>query len=132
MPYCLFECFSGDGAELINMKVESIIDQGRACDLIRQREGIRSASLTLSECPEVGATGVLAELQGHIEAPLMLVEALTAWFKGKSLRLTIDLSRLDPRRSAGMLAYWTAWQGSRPESSEIKVVLTLPESAVGP
>lgn len=127
MPYCLFECFSGDSAELINMKVESVIDQGRACDLIRQREGIRSASLTLSECPEVGATGVLAELQGHIEAPLMIVEALTALFKGKSLRLTIDLSGLDPGRSAGTVGYWTAWQATRPASSEIEVVLKLPE-----
>ena len=127
MPYCLFECFSGDSAELINMKVESVIDQGRACDLIRQREGIRSASLTLSECPEVGATGVLAELQRHIEAPLMIVEALTALFKGKSLRLTIDLSRLDPGRSAGTVGYWTAWQATRPASSEIEVVLKLPE-----
>lgn len=132
MPYCHFECSSGDGAQLINMTVESIIDQGRACDLIRQREGICRASLTLSEGPEVGATGVLAEVRSHIGGPLMIVEALVAWFEGKNLRLTIDLSRLDPRRSAGTLAYWTAWQGSRPDSSEIEVVLTLPESATGP
>jgi len=68
------------------MTVESIIDQGRACDLIRQREGICRASLTLSEGPEVGATGVLAEVRSHIEGPLMIVEALTAWFEGKNLR----------------------------------------------
>jgi len=132
VPYCVFECFNGDGVRLIDMTVESIIDQGRACDLIRQREGICSASLTLSEGPEAGATSVLAEVQSHIEAPLMIVEALTAWFEGKSLRLTIDLSRLDPRRSAGTLAYWIAWQGSRYESPEIEVVLTLLESATGP
>ena len=127
MPYCHFECSSGDGAQLINMTVESIIDQGRACDLIRQSEGIRSASLTLSEGPEGGVTGVLAELQSHIEAPLMIIEALTAWLEGKSLQLTMDLSRLDPGRSAGTVAYWTAWQATRPASSEIEVVLKLPE-----
>ena len=132
MPYCLFECFNGDGVCLIDMTVESIIDQGRACDLIRQREGICSASFTLSEGPEVGATGVLAEVQSHIEGPLVIVEALTAWFEGKSLRLTIDLSRLDPRRSSGTLAYWTAWQGARPESSEAEVTVKLPQSTAEP
>lgn len=132
MPYCLFECSDGDGTQLINVTVESIIDQGQACDLIRQRGGIRSASLILSEAPEEGVTGVLAELHSHIEAPLMIVEALTAWFEGKSLRLTIDLSRLDPWRSAGTVGYWTAWQSTRPVNSEIEVVLKLPESAAAP
>ncbi len=132
MPYCLFECFNGDGVCLIDMTVESIIDQGQARDLIRQREGISEATLTLFEAPEMGVAGVLAELRSHIEAPLLIVEALTAWLEGRSLRLTIDLSSLNPRRSAGTVGYWTAWQSARPGSSEVEVTVKLPQSTAEP
>jgi len=132
VPYCVFECFNGDGVRVIDMTVESITDQGQSRDLIRQREGISDATLTLFQAPETGVAGVLAELRSHIEAPLLIVEALTTWLEGKSLRLTIDLSSLNPRRSAGTVGYWTAWQGARPESSEAEVTVKLPQSTAEP
>ena len=130
MAYCQFECTDTDGVVVIDMAVRSTVEQGQACDLIRQRAGIRSARIRFVDSSDSGAPDLLARCQGHIETPAILAEAFFSWLRDQQdVFLTLDLSKLDSPKNEPVVAYWSSWQDL---PKPFSVTVTLPSPAAAP
>jgi len=124
VAYCQLECTDTDGVVVIDMPVRSTVEQGQACDLIRQRTGIRCAHIRFVDSPDSGAPDLLARCQGHIETPAILAEAFFSWLRDQAdASLTLDLSMLDSQKNEPVVSYWSSW---RDQPKPFSVTVTLP------
>lgn len=123
MAYCQFECTDTDGVVVIDMPVRSTVEQGQACDLIRQRAGIRCVRIRFVDSSESGAPDLLARCQGHIETPAILTEALFSWLRDQQdVSLTLDLSTLNSPKNGPVVSYWSSWRDQpKPFSVNVKL-----------
>jgi len=123
VAYCQFECTDTDGVVVIDMAVRSTVEQGQACDLIRQRAGIRCVRIRFVDSSDSGAPDLLARCKGHIETPAILTEALFSWLRDQQdVSLTLDLSMLDSPKNGPVVSYWSSWR-DQPKPFSVKVKL---------
>ena len=100
------------GARILQMSVADVIQQGRACDLLRQRGNLAEVQLRLSPSFELPGTASIAALA--IEAPLIVAQAALGLMLEQSKahafadippsqrrRLVIDLSDLADAGESG-------------------------------
>ncbi len=123
MAHCQLECTDTDGVVVIDMPVRSTVEQGQACDLIRQRAGIRCVRIRFVDSSDSGAPDLLARCQGHIETPAILTEALFSWLRDQQdVSLTLDLSMLDSPKNEPVVSYWSSWRDQpKPFSVNVKL-----------
>lgn len=123
MAHCQLECTDTDGVVVIDMPVRSTVEQGQACDLIRQRAGIRCVRIRFVDSSDSGAPDLLARCQGHIETPAILTEALFSWLRDQQdVSLTLDLSMLDSPKNEPVVSYWSSWRDQpKPFSVDVKL-----------
>ena len=123
MAHCQLECTDTDGVVVIDMPVRSTVEQGQACDLIRQRAGIRCVRIRFVDSSDSGAPDLLARCQGHIETPAILTEALFSWLRDQQdVSLTLDLSMLDSPKNGPVVSYWSSWR-DQPKPFSVDVML---------
>lgn len=123
MAHCQLECTDTDGVVVIDMPVRSTVEQGQACDLIRQRAGIRCVRIRFVDSSDSGAPDLLARCQGHIETPAILTEALFSWLRDQQdVSLTLDLSMLDSPKNEPVVSYWSSWR-DQPKPFSVDVML---------
>lgn len=102
------------GAQILQMSVADVIQQGRACDLLRQRGDLAEVQLRLSPSFKLPGTASIAALA--IEAPLIVAQAALGLMLEQSkaqafvdnpvsqrCRLVIDLSDLVDAGESGTL-----------------------------
>lgn len=123
MAHCQLECTDTDGVVVIDMPVRSTVEQGQACDLIRQRAGIRCVRIRFVDSSDSGAPDLLARCQGHIETPVILTEALFSWLRDQQdVSLTLDLSTLASPKNGPVVSYWSSWRDQpKPFSVNVKL-----------
>ena len=123
MAHCQLECTDTDVVVVIDMPVRSTVEQGQACDLIRQRAGIRCVRIRFVDSSDSGAPDLLARCQGHIETPAILTEALFSWLRDQQdVSLTLDLSMLDSPKNEPVVSYWSSWR-DQPKPFSVDVML---------